>query len=406
MTKGKLKTVYLEVYLETSSLSLIMFSYSAVNRPDDQEKIKINKTINHGPRLTLGQILKQKRAQQAEKSTPDFSKILTGPSSGITDDTITQKISQSIDSLECSKQMSVHSTNIDLDGASTAESIHLTEPDCEKSSWMMRNTDIVYPLVDKAKFTTVNSRSIVAQDNGTAPVEYTQIKYNVNISYGILLFNEFGELLTLRRPHSYAFASMFLILINPPKNRTINIYTEMIREFTEEEYELMKNHWSGDGLDYLIDDYLSKLVLQLRKVREQFQRKFEINYEKMKFEWKQIVNSFCIDQVQRDRPARIHDFPKGRKPHNDSKTREEIIHNKFKQETCHNLPNDIVYGQWIKVSYESTDGAWYNFELLSAKCKRFELKLPITQWILPENLQVIEKVHKAVKKAWVSVAKK
>lgn len=297
-------------------------SLHPVANPYDDSKGEINRNVNQDSRLTLGQILKQKCAEQG-KNIPSES----------------------------------------------------------------------------GKFSTISLRSV--------PVEPIIVRpKNDHVSCGILLFDQDGFVLTVIRPHSYAFASMMMMLISPPENRTKQTYIEMIREFTEEEYEIVKKNWIPEGLNYVVDNYLIKLTAQFTEVRKHIQRKFEINYNRMKFEWKQIVKKIPINEVQRDRTARIHDFPKGRKPQDSSKSREDIIRYKFKQETLHDLPNDIIYGPWIKVGYESSDGAWYNFELVSAKCKRFELKSEINQWILPDDLQVIEDVRKAVKESWTLVADK
>ena len=333
MKTGKLKTVYPVAYQETLSFLVVMSLHSGTGPYANSEEV--NRNVSHDPHLSLGQILKQKRTQQA--------------------------------------------------GGSVSEG---------------------------SKFAKINLRLNIAND----PIEPAQVKMNMNmnmnmnsqghVSCGILLFNQNGALLTLIRPHSYAFASIFVTLVSPPENRTIKTYTEMFRELTDEEYTIMKEHWTMDGLDYVIDKYLSMIAPQLREIKDQTQRKFEVNYKKMKFEWKQVVEKIQIDEIQKDRSARIHDFPKGRKPQDGSKTREDIIRQKFKQETLHDIPQDIVYGPWIKVGYESSDGAWYNFELLSAKCKSFDLSSTSTKWILPDDLKVIGEVRKAIKDAWAPIAEK
>ncbi len=52
---------------------------------------------------------------------------------------------------------------------------------------------------------------------------------------GFFFFDQDGNVLTLLRPNTYAFASMLLMLVSSPENRTAATYNEMIREMTKEE---------------------------------------------------------------------------------------------------------------------------------------------------------------------------
>lgn len=227
------------------------------------------------------------------------------------------------------------------------------------------------------------------------------------VSHGIILFNEEGELLTLVRPHSYAWDSIMLQL-TVPKISDIDIYINMIKELTEEEYYIFKNNWYEKGIDNIIKYYLFRLVERLPNVEKALNNKFKSCKENILFSWNDLIRKLDISKIKPTGLARIHDFPKKRKIDNLLSDAEIlfVLRCKFYQDTGQKFPVEVTYGSWVSVEYESVDGEWYTFELLPVKCKKFKLFSDVIKWIQPISLQIVEEVRKIIIEAWQGIANK
>jgi hypothetical protein len=157
-------------------------------------------------------------------------------------------------------------------------------------------------------------------------------------------------------------------------------YDSLLSELTLDERQLLKNHWTVEGLEPLIQIYLDRAFPSGSKdqgvdrkdqsVRHVLERKFKLARTKMQTRWNCLIQIIDLNQLPSISCPRIYGFPK---VHGPEKKKWSLSREQFFQEVGCALPSDCLFKQWLSVSYCSNDGFQYNFDLMVGSCQNFEL---------------------------------
>ncbi len=216
-------------------------------------------------------------------------------------------------------------------------------------------------------------------------------------SCGLILFNQEGHVLVLRRSSSYAFSSIFSMLLLKETTATrpdefIRICQELVSECTPGELELLKRHWTPEGFQELLDQYLRKLPAEtlIMKLRNEFQS----CSLQVKCLWGLLLSSVNIAEVSPGDNYRIHDVPKGRDCQSFAQIRQQV-----RYETGLNLPQELTLGNWHEVSYVCNTGIVYKFKLRSAKCEGMVVNKSNAQWRCIDQIKAHSSIKGVMKKS-------
>ena len=226
-------------------------------------------------------------------------------------------------------------------------------------------------------------------------VERLEPKNPILISYGLILFNQEGKILTIRRSSTYGFSSIFNMLLLKETTATrpdefIRICRELVEECSPGELRLLKDYWTPEGFDNLLDLYLKRLPQD--HLRQKLRNLFRCNAFQVKYLWGILLNSVKISQVTPGENYRIHDIPKGR----DCSTFEQIKHH-VKYETGLTLPRKLTMGDWHDISYVCNTGIEYNLRLVSVKCENMLLMDSKLQWCSLDQVKMHPAISKEIK---------
>ena len=211
-----------------------------------------------------------------------------------------------------------------------------------------------------------------------------------SVSYGLLLFNEKGKILVIKRSFSYGFSSIFSMLLlrdttAERPDQFLKICQELVQECTPEELELLRQKATMQKFPELLDHYLKGLPGE--NLRNRIRKEFHENVQTVKTLWELFLAKVKLSGDIKDL-SRTHDIPKGR---HCGTLNSLATHMKF--ETGLEMP-EVEYGKKYNVTYESNTGITYHLALMSAKCSDISIESGPAEWCDPHKV----KVHSAVAK--------
>ena len=219
------------------------------------------------------------------------------------------------------------------------------------------------------------------------------------LSHGMLLFNKEGNLLVIKRAHSYGFSSFLSVILGTETTDVpLAIACErLLSECTQEELDLVKANWEEKRFGAFLRralDVMNKYPY-LHRARIGMLSRYQEHFIDINTRWTTLLKTLKIQGLISGQ-ARVHDFPKGRS--DDRFSLKKVLANLY-CEVGVNLNTKATFKSWYCVSYTTSNNTCYRFNLLATVCDDLKVHRDYIFWIPISQLKVSPEIAEVVAKA-------